>query len=185
MRTFIALPIPPASQAELETIQTELRSSGADVRWTAVGSIHLTLKFLGEVDPALIPSCGEALRRSAGGSGRLTLTLRGLGAFPNLHNPRVVWCGIQGDTEALLALQIKIASLCAAMGFPPEERPFQPHLTLGRIRSRTNLQRLVEYIKIGSRLESTFVANCINIYRSVLTPRGSLYSILETIELGK
>ncbi len=181
MRAFIAVPLPPDCRETLEKIQLPMRSLGADVRWTSIASIHLTLKFLGEIEPSLIPVLASALRSVSASS--FALCIRGLGAFPNLHNPRVIWCGIEGDVRNLESLQADVEASCESLGLEREARPFHPHLTLGRVNGKRNLQPVLDYIRIGTELESAFAANCVNIYKSVLTPRGAIYTVLESIPL--
>ncbi len=183
MRTFIAIPLPDQARALLGEMQEKLRAFRADVKWTAVSSIHLTLKFLGEIDPAAVPRMVELLRAATTSERPVPLNLRGLGAFPHLHNARVIWCGLNGDLPALESLQRKVETACVDAGFAPEDRTFQPHLTLGRVRGKTNLQPLLNYIKIGAALEYAFVAREYDVYRSTLRPQGALYTILERIEL--
>jgi 2'-5' RNA ligase len=183
MRTFIAIPIPEPSLEMLEQMQRNLKASRAEVRWTRIASIHLTLKFLGEVDPAVIPAMAEALVVTSKEARHFDLQLAGLGCFPNENNPRVVWCGIQGDTDVLSHLQAGVETVCADFGFPPEDRPFRPHLTLGRVKGRKNLKALADTVAKGSDLESGFRADCFNIYKSVLQPSGAVYTVLETIAL--
>lgn len=183
MRTFVAVPLEAGARSMLELLQRQLRAAGADVRWTAVESIHLTLKFLGEVDPGLVPRLAEMLRRACARQACFALDLGGLGAFPGTQSPRVVWCGIQGDLEQLRALQRRVEETCLALGFPPEQREFRPHLTLGRVRGPRNLQRLSECIRIGSELRSRLPVDKFHVYRSTLTPHGAVYQVLETVEL--
>ncbi len=184
MRTFIAVPLPPACKLLLSQIQEKLRAFNAEVRWVALDSIHLTLKFLGEIDPALLPELGRHLHEASAGAPPLRVAVGGLGGFPNLRNPRVLWCGVGGDTELLGELQKRVEEACRPLGFAPEERAFHPHLTLGRVQGKRNLQPLLDYIKIAAQPESTFTAEAYNIYRSELRPRGAVYSVLETIVLG-
>jgi 2'-5' RNA ligase len=183
MRTFIAIPLPAEARTLLGEIQQKLRSFGADVKWTAASSIHLTLKFLGEIDPAILPRLTDLLRAGASAEQAFPLSIRGLGGFPNLRLPRVIWCGLEGSTDRLVALQRKVDAACVAAGFAPEERPFQPHLTLGRVRGKSNLQPLLDYIKIGSTFESGFSVNGFNVYQSTLQPKGAVYTLLQKIEL--
>jgi 2'-5' RNA ligase len=183
MRTFIAIPLSSEARALLGELQTKLRSFGADVKWTAVPSIHLTLKFLGEIEPADLPRLVTLVREATILERPFALRMHGLGGFPNLRSPRVIWCGLEGDLPMLESLQKKVESACVHAGFPSEERPFQPHLTLGRVRGRTNLQPLVDYIKIGSGMEHAFVAREFSVYQSTLRPQGPLYTVLEKIEL--
>lgn len=183
MRTFIAIPLPAECQSMLDRMQKPLRACGAEVGWVAIPSIHLTLKFLGEVDLEIIPKLAQSLETASEAERSFELMLRGLGCFPNPGNPRVIWCGIDGETDALLRLQQKVESACNQFGFAPEGRAFKPHLTLGRVKGKRNLQPLVDCIKIGSGLESNFKADHFNIYRSVLRPQGAVYSVLNTISL--
>jgi RNA 2',3'-cyclic 3'-phosphodiesterase len=185
MRTFIAVSMPHPCREMLEQLQHNLRPLGADVRWVAVASIHLTLKFLGEMEPKLLPHLVEMLRASAGPEPAFSLRLHGLGGFPNLRNPRVIWCGIEGDIERLTRLQEKVESACSELGFAREERSFHPHLTLGRVNGKRNLQVLLDYIKIGTDQECAFAVNHFNVYRSTLAPRGAIYDILATVPLNK
>lgn len=168
----------------LDLLQQSLRPYRADVRWTTIRSIHLTLQFLGEVDPAIIPRLAESLRDASKSEHELSLRLHGLGCFPNLKNPRVIWCGINGDTDGLLRLQKKVETVCSDMGFPPEDRQFLPHLTLGRVKGKSNLQPLLDCIKIGSDLECNLKVSHYNVYSSTLKPEGAVYSVLETIVLN-
>jgi RNA 2',3'-cyclic 3'-phosphodiesterase len=183
MRTFIAIPLPDECQTLLDRMQQKLRSYNADVRWVAFPSIHLTLKFLGEVDPDIIPNLSESLERDTRLQRSFSLQLHGLGCFPHQKNPRVLWCGIDGETAKLSQLQQQVEIACARSGFAPENRDFQPHLTLGRVNGKRNLQPLIECIKIGTDLESSFTVDRFNIYKSTLKPQGADYSILKAIPL--
>ncbi|MBN2318531.1 MAG: RNA 2',3'-cyclic phosphodiesterase [Acidobacteria bacterium] len=183
MRTFIAIPIPESCLEILEQMQRHLKASTTEVRWTKISSIHLTLKFLGEVDPAIIPDMGKALADVSKQSRKFNLRLTGLGSFPNEKSPRIVWCGILGDTDVLARLQAEVETVCADFGFAAENRPFRPHLTLGRIKGRKNLKLLMGCIEKGTDLECGFRADCLNIYKSVLKPDGAVYTVLETITL--
>ena len=190
MRAFIAIPISEPCQKMLSQMQQQLQASIADVvdavdvRWASIPSIHLTLKFLGDIDPAIIPGMAESLRAASHTTGALTLRLSGLGSFPNRRNPRIVWCGIQGDTDALSYLQEIVEAACNKYGFPPEGRSFHPHLTLGRIKGNKNLKPLMDCISKSSDLECGLIADHYNIYKSVLKPQGAVYTVLETITLN-
>jgi 2'-5' RNA ligase len=183
MRTFIAVPITDKCREMLDHLQQRLRSCEADIRWVAIPSIHLTLKFLGEVKHEIIPTLAASLERAVQNHPSFELRIRGLGCFPNQRNPRVTWCGIEGDTERLLCLHQLVEGVCTALGFAPENRFFHPHLTLGRVNGKRNLQQLLDYIKIGSDLECSFKADHFNIYESTLKPQGAVYAVVKTIRL--
>jgi len=184
MRTFIAIPLNKECRSMLDRLQQDLRAFRADVRWVAVRSIHLTLKFLGEVDPAVIPGLTEALALESRSGHPFEVRLHGLGCFPHQRNPRIVWCGVGGDTDSLARLQQTIETACAFFGFAPEERAFHPHLTLGRVNGKRNLQSLLDCIKIGTDLECGFKADQYCLYQSTLKPQGAEYTVLKTIALG-
>jgi RNA 2',3'-cyclic 3'-phosphodiesterase len=181
MRTFIAIPLSTECRQLLSTTQEKLRTFDADVRWVSIESIHLTLKFLGEIDAALVPELAATLRSTTGPVRTFNLSISGLGGFPNLRSPRVIWCGLGGDLETLAALQRQVEEACGPLGFQPEDRPFHPHLTLGRVQGKRNLQPLLDYIRIASQPETAFTAAAFNIYKSDLRPRGAVYTVLETI----
>ena len=183
MRAFIAIPLPAEARSLLGEFQDKLRPARADVRWTAVTSIHLTLKFLGEINPAGLPRLTLLLRENTAPIPPLSLGIRGLGAFPDLRNPRVVWCGLEGQISRLTELQTAVERACTDAGFASEDRPFRPHLTLGRVRGSSNLRALADYIKIGSTLAHGFEVRDFHVYQSILRPQGAVYNILETIAL--
>ncbi len=176
--------LPAECARTLAEMQGALRKFGADVRWTAIPSIHLTLKFLGEMDPAVLPELKGALR-ALSASDPFTLRLEGMGAFPTLQRPRVIWCGIEGDRPALSLLQENVEMACVNAGFEKEDRPFQPHLTLGRVQGKRNLQALVDYIRIARSPGCEFVVDHFRIYRSTLTPQGAIYDVLESIQFQR
>ena len=183
MRTFIAIPLPNECQVLLDQMQQYLRACKADVRWVAIPSIHLTLKFLGEVDPEAIPKLNGMLSEACKSERRFELRLHGLGCFPNARNPRVIWCGIDGETNSLSRLQHCVESSCAQVGFAPEDRPFRPHLTLGRVQGRRNLQPLMDRVLGGNDLACSFQADRFHVYKSSLKPQGAVYTVLNTIVL--
>jgi 2'-5' RNA ligase len=184
MRTFIAVPITDECRKMLDHLQRRLRSCEADVRWVAIPSIHLTLKFLGEVKLEIIPNLAASLESAAQTHQSFELRLHGLGCFPNSKNPRVTWCGIEGETERLAHLHQLVEGACVALGFAPETRTYHPHLTLGRVNGKRNLQPLLDCIKMGSDLECSFKVDHFDIYKSTLKPQGAVYAVLKTIRLS-
>lgn len=184
MRTFVAVPLPEQSLDILREMQAPLKRVGADVRWAAIPSIHLTLKFLGEIVQSLVPVLAEKIGAVSRNHRRFELVLQGLGVFPERGTPRVVWCGVSGDVGSLTGLQEDIEAVCADLGFPREKRAFRPHLTLGRVRGKKNLHRISECVRIGTSLQSRFEARQVHLLRSTLTPHGALYDVLEEMTLS-
>ena len=113
-----------------DTIRWMGREVPSGVRWVDSEGIHLTLKFLGDIDPALVEDVLRAMEQAASGTLPFQVHLNGLGVFPNLRRPRVLWAGVGGDMDALGALQEKVEAAMEGLAFPRERRAFSPHLTL-------------------------------------------------------
>jgi 2'-5' RNA ligase len=146
-----------------------------------VENLHLTLKFLGDVSSANLQFLTQMLSREAGQSPGFSMQVGGLGAFPSVGRARVIWIGIRAP-EALFALRRNLNSAAARLGYPPEDRPFSPHLTIGRVKqaaSPTDLQRLraaLEAASIGplGKVE----VSAVHLIKSDLKPTGSVYTRL-------
>lgn len=185
LRTFIALPIPDGVAAFLKRMQERLRSPVTNIRWVPVANIHLTLKFLGDIDPSRVPAINARLDAVARSIPCFTLTAEGVGVFPNLRQARVFWVGFSGVNKPLEALQQKLESGLETLGFKREPRAFRAHLTIGRSRQRTDskvLSALLEPLK--TEVSDSFGVDQIRLYQSVLTPSGAEYSLLHTAHLA-
>lgn len=188
VRCFIAIELPEEVKAGLKDIQAKLKSGGqASVKWVDPDSIHLTLKFLGDVDVAKIAPIAAALEGAAQEVSPFSLKLEGLGAFPNLRRVQVVWVGVGGGVDKLANLQQRLESSLARLGFAPEDRRFTPHLTLARVRDRASLaeQEGLGQLIAGTKLEAahSFPVVEVSLVRSQLTREGALYSRLSTAGL--
>jgi 2'-5' RNA ligase len=183
IRSFIAVDLAPQVRTALLDMCKELAGAGADVRWVRADGLHVTLKFLGPVQHSRLQRVRDQLAAVLVGQPRLHLEVRGLGAFPSLHRPRVLWAGIIGDGLAELARRARAA--LDELGFEAEKRAFQPHVTLGRVRSMRRWERLEALMK--SHLEARFGESHVDaviVYRSTLRPDGAVYNPLWTIPLG-
>lgn len=166
-------------------ILQELRPSGADVKWVRPETIHLTLKFLGEIEPDLVEEIHLALGEVAARHEPFGLVARGLGCFPRLEQARVVWVGLEGETWRLMALQREVEGVLVELGFPREERPFRPHLTLGRVRSPGARQALVSRIRSMEQVQvGDLRVEALAQFRSELLPGGARYTRLWQEPLG-
>ena len=188
IRTFIAIELPPGVQQGLRRVQEQLQRFRPPVRWVAPDKIHVTLNFLGEIPAEEVPAAVEAALRAAAGAAPFEVEAAGLGVFPSPRRPRVLWVGLGGDLPALKALQAGLTRELAARGFPPEERAFSPHLTLGRVRQHA---APAELRALGDKVADTSVPSLgrwrverIVVIRSDLRPEGPIYTTLRAVPLG-
>jgi 2'-5' RNA ligase len=185
IRAFLAIELPDALRSALAQVQEELKRSRADVRWVPVGNIHLTLKFFGNVPDDEIGPLAQAAREAAAETAPLQLQATGAGAFPSPNAPRVVWLGLAGDVMPLTQLFYRLEKAFATLGYPPEGRAFNPHLTLGRVKSPANRDKLVRLLaKLPPVDGPPFTVKELILFQSVLSPQGSKYTPLEAIKLG-
>ncbi len=184
IRSFFAIDLPGAFRDEIGRLQARLKQSGADVKWVRPESVHLTLKFLGDVAEETVPSLAEAVGREVEASSPLRLVMQGTGVFPNPARARVVWLGLTGDLEALAALQHGVEKTAAGFGFEPEGRAFKPHLTLGRVRSGRNRSGLLDELDRLKPEPLEFTAEEVILFKSDLRPTGAVYTPLQRLPLG-
>lgn len=183
MRLFAAVPLPDPARTQVLKLLSRLREGGWPVRWINDESLHITLKFFGEVANDRLDVIGEAMRYAAQGAGALSLRLGELGAFPTKSRPRVLWIGVEAP-PALELLQDRIERGSEAIGFPPEGVPFQPHVTLGRVREgqRVPAGGLEDFADGFEQVP--FVAQELVLYESLLTTRGPRYESRLTLDLA-
>jgi 2'-5' RNA ligase len=183
IRAFIAVDLPPEVQECLRQISTQLTEQMGDVpvRWVAPENIHLTLKFLGDVSTNNIQVLTELLEAETASQKPMVISVGGVGAFPKVRSPRVIWVGVEAPQE-LVALQRSIDSQTARIGYARDRRPFSPHLTLGRVSRNATPQ---DVRKIGDALASQKVGflgvariRAVHLYRSDLKPSGAVYTKL-------
>jgi 2'-5' RNA ligase len=185
IRAFLAIEIPKAILEKIEEVQEDLKSSHADVRWVNPEKIHLTLKFFGNIDESRI----EPIIKSIEGPIRtiipFSLKVRGVGAFPHLKNPRVIWMGLVDGKEVLACFQKQLEIELEKVGFELEARAFHPHLTLGRTKSSKGREELVGRIERHKEEEfGDFQVERLVLFKSDLRPTGPIYTPLREIKLG-
>ena len=190
IRVFIALDIPAgAKQALADTIRRLQSAIPYGVRWVDPAGIHLTLKFLGNIDATLVEDIFKAMQCAAEGfrDESFHLQLSGLGLFPNERQARVLWAGINGNLDSLKSLQEKVDEAISGLGFPREKRSFNPHLTLGRVREgiSASARRQVSAAFGAANLEpgDPWEVKEVHLIRSTLTPGGAIYTHLGSVLL--
>lgn len=143
MRMFVAVPVPDSVKQHARMLRNELGISQADIKWVEYKNYHLTLKFLGEVQEGSRPEISASLRQAAESCPAFNLAAGGLGFFPNLHMPRVIWMGIKGELDKAVFLGERVDAYLSPLGFE-EEKDHRFHLTLGRIRSDAHNQQMLK-----------------------------------------
>lgn len=189
MRTFIAIEISEEIKNTLSQIESHLKYSGADVKWVKPEIIHLTLKFLGEIDEKKATEVNAVLDEIAKSVKAFEISLKDIGAFPKIEHPRVVWVGLDKGAAETAGIAVRIDEALSKIGFAKEERPFSPHLTIGRVRSPLNKDKLKEkMVSAASKFDLLAVAphrvTSIILFQSTLTPQGSIYTKLYETRLS-
>jgi 2'-5' RNA ligase len=183
IRTFIAIAPSDPVLDDIERFQAELRQTQGDVRWVARAAMHLTIQFLGEVPEPEMAGIERALRETFAAQPPVEIESRGVGVFPNLKKPRVIWAGLHGAGLAELAERSEIA--LAPLGFPPEDRELTAHITLGRLRSMRGWEGLAAALRAASsRSFGTSRIDHAVLFRSDLKPSGSVYTPLAELPFG-
>jgi 2'-5' RNA ligase len=179
MRLFLAVEFEQKLKRALREATAPLRAVVPDAGWVAEDRLHLTLKFLGEQPETLVPPLAAAMGDIAGRHWPVEMRLRGVGAFPNLRRPRIIWIGIE-PTPKLELLQHDVEEGCAALGVEVEGKPFRPHLTIGRLRGTEHREALREMARVarGIRFRADTLVSAIDLVQSTLTPAGPRYERL-------
>ena len=188
-RLFVALDPPDAVRRRLAALAVELRRGAGpaadEVRWVPPEDVHLTLQFLGAVPEERLPDVDAAVRAAAAAARPLSLEVKGAGGFPSARRPRVLWVGLEGDVAALAALAADLGRRLAPIGFPPEDRPFAAHLTLGRAREGRGSPGLAGALSRASDLPGApWRATELVLFESHLSPKGPRYERLAQAPLG-
>lgn len=187
MRTFIAIELSEEIKTVLTQIQSYLKYAGADVKWVEKDNIHLTLKFLGEINDKKCEKVKSALAEIAKSAKSFEISLKDIGTFPQIDSPRVIWVGLDKGAKESTELALKIDEALSKIGFDKEPRPFAAHLTIGRVRSPENKEELKEKIQSYAKHDLTphtqFISSLI-LFQSTLTPKGSIYTKLYEAKIG-
>ena len=183
MRAFIAVSLPQEVTAVLAQLAHTLAKQVPEraVRWVTPDRMHLTLRFLGDMAVAQLPTIAAELDHVAAVYSPFSLYLHEVGCFPHRQRPRVIWAGLAGDEHSLQALKRDIDTFLLPMGWEREKRPFQAHLTLGRVKDSRQVQQVdwaVPVPKIGWEIMA------VHLIESQLRPQGPLYTTRHTSQLN-
>lgn len=186
IRSFIAIPLAAEIQRDAVRLIDRLRQESDGIKWVPADNLHLTLKFLGDVENTEVPQVCDVLHRIAAHFDPFDLVFAGTGGFPTIERPRVLWIGVQDQSGALCRLVGQLEAALADLGFKPEPRDYRPHLTLGRTRSsrRRASDLLVEQIQeFENRDFGRMTVSEIRLMASFLDKRGPTYQVMDTVEI--
>jgi 2'-5' RNA ligase len=185
IRSFLAIELPKPILRKIEEVQGDLTLAHADVRWVSPEKIHLTLKFFGNIEDLRIDPIFKSIEKPIQNTLPFSLKVRGVGAFPQMKNPRVIWMGLVEEREVLSSLQKQIETQLEKIGFQPEDRSFHPHLTLGRMRSSRGKGDLVGRMEKYKEEEfGDLQVERVVLFKSDLRPSGPIYTPLGDVKLG-
>ena len=189
LRAFIAIEIPPGIKKVLGLQTANLRAqAGRSVRWVAFENMHLTLKFLGDLSPANVELLSRAIQSECSQQPPFEVVVSGLGSFPTLHRPRVIWAGLQAPLD-LGRLQRRIDLEAVRLGYPAEDKPFSAHLTIGRVREQVSFEEKKMLAAALAGIQAgefgRFTAQTVTLFKSELQSAGPLYTPLFSAQLGE
>jgi len=179
IRTFVAIELPGYIRDDLRKLQHVFSSYRFDIRWVKPLNMHLTITFLGDIDPSDIEVVGRVLSETAVRSPSFELTPRGVGVFPSIKRPRTIWTGLSGQTAVLRFVQKSVENALGLLGFAVGKHPFRGHLTLGRTRNRIDQKKLAAALRDHQEFATqAFAVERLVMYKSELHPGGPIYSKL-------
>jgi 2'-5' RNA ligase len=186
VRLFLAINLPPKVRQAIATeVSAPLQLIAPHLTWVREPALHLTVKFLGEQPPEMVPKLVDALGEVGDRNKAIEVELGGVGAFPNFRRPRVVWIGVSPDPKLEL-LHHDVESACERLGFPLDAKPFRPHLTLARVKPRAadavTLRDLAHAAEEVTHVEEVLITS-LDLMHSELSPRGSRYHMLASTPL--
>jgi 2'-5' RNA ligase len=181
LRCFIAIDLPTDLKEVLAGIQQQLNGWPAKVKWVEKHNLHLTLKFLGDIDALKVDEINKQLEIIGTNTKAFDVCLNGLGAFPSTRNPKVIWAGVKTTGNNLSSLWSAVEKGMLSLGFSPEAKPFSPHLTLGRVKDQMPVSGFAELLAKVELKDFVIPVNEIKLMKSILSRSGPEYTCLKTV----
>jgi 2'-5' RNA ligase len=186
MRAFIGIGLPPECRRAIREAISPFHARRLAVSWTPEQNLHVTLKFLGETPPGRVDEIASLLLAAGSGIPAFEFLVEGAGGFPSLRAPRVLWVGIREPLELVGKLQENMEKVLSGAGFPCEERPFHPHITVGRVRDRLPPGWGEKYASaLSGKPFGVVGVRSYQLYESRLSPGGAVYTVLRDIPLPR
>jgi len=184
MRLFIAVPIPDEIKNNITQIVSELNKTPTKVRWVKKESMHLTLKFIGNVEEKKADEITDALKTITFPEFQNKIEFKDIGFFPNRRRPRVIWVGIKDYEKKLSEWALLLEGVLEPLGFPKEKRGFKPHLTIGRIKSPEEMDSILRIVnRRRGHLFGTAKPDKVILFQSILKPTGAEYKSLHSFHV--
>lgn len=184
MRTFVAVPVDDPVRDAAARWMAHLARPGDGIKWVEPRNLHITLAFLGDLRPADVDRATEAVVRGSAGHRPFTLGFGGFGVFPHWRAPRVLWVGAREGAERLTALAQAVADALREAGFALDDRPYRPHLTLGRWRAPRRADDLQAAVAGQDSGLPPFRLERVDVMASRLTPQGPVYTVMAHVPLS-
>jgi len=181
VRAFIAVELSKAAKDEIERIINSLKDADTNTKWLSSQTMHLTLKFLGSVSPEKVKDITSSIKTISEDITTFNITFSDIGVFPSERRPKVVWVGIKDDNGEVQALSSKVEGAMEKEGFTREDRPFTPHITLGRIKNGKNIDKLMSITKSINVSPIVSTISRIVLFRSELTSKGAIHTPISKI----
>lgn len=185
VRTFIAVELPEHLKRQADKLIVSLKPLSGGVRWVKAANLHFTLRFLGNIEQDSVPALAKQIKKDLEDISPFSICLSGLGCFPNIRRPRVIWLGTGGDIEGFKALANKVETACRQCGYPKADKSFSPHLTLGRVKFPKGLETLVEDLQKRHFESEEFKVDKVVIFKSDLSPSGPTYTAMVKVALSE
>ncbi|MBN2407685.1 MAG: RNA 2',3'-cyclic phosphodiesterase [Elusimicrobia bacterium] len=183
MRLFIAIPVTEDIKNRITSVQDDIRKDvrGKQVRWVKPSAMHLTLNFLGEVDPGSVRDIAGCMRRAAAGAKAFSVTASGTGVFPDKRRPRVLWVGCRDESGSIERIKKTLDADLSLYGFVPEKRKFSPHITAGRVRQPEGASPELEKFLSYKEEMGIMRVDSLQLVKSELDPGGARYTVIENV----
>jgi len=180
-RGFIAVDVP--ASPDLDAFAAELRNAGPSWKVVRTDQLHLTVKFLGETEEGLVPEIAAAVQEATSGVRPFEIRIQGTGAFPSLARMNVIWVGVEG-AEVIARIADALETSLESLGFPRERRPWKAHATLARVKEHRDLDRVRRLLEVHAKdAFGVHTVDAVHLKKSLLTPEGARYSVVETVKL--
>ncbi|MEE4312057.1 MAG: RNA 2',3'-cyclic phosphodiesterase [candidate division KSB1 bacterium] len=184
IRTFIAIEIPPHIKKEISEFQRHLMVRDTRISWPKPDNIHITLKFVGDVETNAITAITEAVEKGVEQIPPFNVKIVGVGTFPSGRKPRILWIGAKSENSLMVKCADNIDQKLEELGYEKETRPFRAHLTLGRVKSQFKIDEVLDRLNESRDFEcDDFLASEIIVVQSTLHASGAIYTPLKRIRL--